>query len=529
MSCLGSNLQSILYIEDDAGLARLLQKRMERAGFTVDLAASAEEGFSLMQEQAYDLVLLDYYLPGMSGIELLDKLSPLSDWPPVIVLTASGDERMALLALEKGAADYAVKDAGQLYLDLLPAVMQAAYTKDRLQHENELQRMELELAKEKAESANHAKSDFLATMSHEIRTPMNAVVGLATLLTKTQLEPKQKEMVETLRVNADLLLKLINDLLDFSRIDAGQIELENSTFIFADLLKEIQSVFDLQAKQKGLEFIVRDETGGISLLGDRTRLQQIIINLVGNSLKFTEKGKIELIASSEPDGEGFQKASLQVRDTGIGIAADKFTHIFDKFAQADQSTARRFGGSGLGLAISRRLSRLMGGDITVESEEGKGSIFTVTWRLEMAPDAQNKLESSPAQKSQQVARETVLLVEDYQANVMVATLMLENLGYAVESVNCGQRALDKLKDIALPYAVILMDVQMNDMDGYETTRRIRQLEVQKGFRHTIIGVTAHALAGDRERCIEAGMDDYMSKPIHPDVLAQKMSRLKEAA
>ncbi len=386
-------------------------------------------------------------------------------------------------------------------------------------------------AKEYAEAASVAKSEFLANMSHEIRTPMNAVIGLANILAVSQpLTQKQREFIKTLQLSADALLALINDLLDIAKIEARTVELENVPFSLPKLIEEVVSMMGVRVKEKGLQLSIDSSSADANIyLGDPLRLRQIIINLCSNAVKFTELGKIEITVKCEktklPDTDAIR---VIVKDTGIGIAQNKIDTIFHKFMQADSSINRKYGGTGLGLAITKTLVELMAGSITVESETGKGSAFTVHIPLKVAGRTPTDSSGDPLPPSASVVplseRPKILLVEDYAPNIMVAETFLDQFGYDSEVAYNGLEAVGKFK--AGTYALLLMDIQMHPMNGWDATRSIRHYEETAGLERTpIIGMTAHALSGDRERCLSAGMDDYIAKPFAPAELQRKLSML----
>jgi PAS domain S-box-containing protein len=386
-------------------------------------------------------------------------------------------------------------------------------------------------AKLQAEAANIAKTEFLANMSHEIRTPMNAVIGLANILSLSQpLTPRQVEFISTLQLSADSLLSLINDLLDISKIESRSVELEKIPFSLDQLMHEVISIMSVRAREKHLSF--RSEAHcieGRTYLGDPTRIRQVIMNLCSNAIKFTEHGSVLVSFTCEPTAEPtVENVIMIVEDTGIGIPTAKLGTIFHKFVQADTSINRKYGGTGLGLAISKTLVEIMGGEISVTSTSGKGSRFAITVPLQVVdarPEAEIEEASGRENSNAHHLLPRILLVEDYAPNVMVATAFLEEFGYRCEVAHNGLEALEKIKKVS--FATVLMDVQMHGMNGLEATRLIREQEKQQGQGHhlPIIGMTAHALSGDRERCLGVGMDDYIAKPFNPEELRQKIALL----
>ena len=554
--------QGILYVEHQAmDIELTLRHFAEHAPhFVVDVVSTCAEALARLERpHAYALALVDLRMPDMSGLDFAYEAQRRRlVLPPFIVVSGQGDEGAAIATLKLGAADYIAKRDG--YLHQLTYCIDHAISHDRLNRLN--QQLQIELAEHKraeddlraanarleqavahaeelairAEAANRAKSHFLANMSHEIRTPLTVILGFSDLLTTPDLScEEQREFLAQVQSNGELLLALISDILDIASVEANRLTLEKVNYPLQQIIADALSVVQVRAEQKGLRLEVDYAFPlPMTIHTDPVRLRQILTNLIGNAIKFTERGAVCVTVRSIRETDGSGRMQFAVSDTGIGIPPDRFGELFEPFMQVDASSTRRYGGTGLGLAIARRLARALGGDVEVASQLGEGSTFTLTIdagslngvrMLDSTPVPLTVEEQRSLMEHEVPLHGRVLLAEDVLNTCAVLRHILLRMNLELEIAEDGRLACEMIEKSQAegqpqPYDLILMDVQMPRMNGLEATRWLRQ----HGWKGPIVALTACALVGDREKCLEAGCDDYIAKPITAKGLREVLTR-----
>lgn len=514
------NKVKVLLVDDRKENLFSLGSLLEDLNLDIYKAQSGTEALSYMVDHDFSLALLDVQMPEMDGFELAELMrgaEKTQSIPIMFITAASPQSGFVFKGYELGAVDF-------LYKPVNPQILKS---KVKVFVEFALQKKQLLLAKEAAENANHLKSAFLANMSHEIRTPLGAVMGFAQLLDDDSLTKSDRELyISTIQRNGQSLKHLIDDILDLSKVEAGHLEIEKEVFSLSELLDDVFTPLNNVAQAKDLTLIYEvDENLPAKAISDCKRIRQILMNIVGNAIKFTEKGSVVLTANVHKIDGNRSKLVFSVKDTGMGIPAEQKERLFKPFMQADNSVTRKFGGTGLGLALSRRLAHLLGGDLELtESTVGKGSTFVATIEIENVKSEDNgKVFSRSSNTARsQVTTKTIdgariLVVEDSPDNQLLIEVMLKRHKVKLEFANNGEEGIQKA--LSSNFDIILMDIQMPIMDGYMAVKKLRE----RSYRGPIIALTAHAMNEEREKCLNAGCNDFLSKPIDLKQLIEKVS------
>ena len=530
----------ILVVDDEPDLELLIRQRfrhkIKNNELVFDFAGNGIEALEKLKkaEDNYEMILTDINMPEMDGLTLLENLKEHFKNYKAVVVSAYGDLVNIRIAMNRGAFDFITKpiDFADLETTMTKTISEIRQIRNGLKAREQLEVTirEKEIAehdKIRAERSEKFKQQFLANMSHEIRTPMNSVIGLTNLLIKTPLENQQKKYLNVIKKSSENLLVIINDILDLSKIEAGKLDFEQISFSLEESVDTAYHTLKFKAEEKNLSFNFKiDPTVPKTLNGDPTRLNQILINIAGNAIKFTENGGVTLEIKELNRQGNLSMLQFSIIDTGIGIPEESITKIFDSFSQAQSDTTRKFGGTGLGLTISKQLVELQGGNIKVKSELGKGTVFIVTIPYLIGEEINvGKRKNSENDINPEDLRGIhILLVEDNPFNQMVAMDTLTDLipDITIDLAENGKIALDMV--CKNHYEIVLMDIQMPEMDGFETTGEIRKMPPPKN-KLKIMAMTANVTSEEITKCFDSGMDSYISKPFDAQDLLNKIGAL----
>jgi len=532
-----SQSYKILIIDDDEMLAAFHELILKKSGMITQKLTDPLLALELLNKFKPDLILMDLYMPSCSGAELARVIRQKEEYSgiPIVFLSTESNVQEQMIAMEFGGDDFlskpvqpgrlvaAVSTRAKRTIDNNTTAMNLQTVADELKNKS----IDLDNALISARSSEALKSRLIATMSHEIRTPINGILGILGRMLQTNLDSDQKEQAEIVISSTQSLLSILNDTLDLSKLDAGKMILECIEFNLHKSINEVQNLFQDTAASKGLilQTVIDDQIPAV-LYGDAVRLKQILINLVNNAIKFTESGAITLKVKIKSSDSDLVSLLFMVDDNGIGMNQEQQRNIFDEYTQAELSTSRTHGGTGLGLSICKKLTTMMDGEIGVSSEPGNGSTFWFTVNFKLNADISESIGSTDESEGipdYSALKPYALIAEDNKVNQMIITSHLKKNGFTVDTADNGRLAYQLFSDNK--YHLIFMDCNMPITDGYTATEMIRSSEKNKGTARTpIIAMTGNVLEGDQEKCLDAGMDDYLSKPIQKDALGRILKK-----